>query len=449
MYIKNKKIFIFVSILLFIAFQTSCARNSTEKISDAAAPETEKREQITSPVTTPKNQAEITDNHSIYHLSSFKELNAEIFEPQESPLYNEINMLGKLLEPYFDPSNQHFVGESNKKFLENSLLYATNIDEPIPVEDLEKLVHLLFGFNEEDMKLISKYLSEFAENGIIERQYALCGLIKLLSTKYPLKLQEIGEKIELSNIISDIEQADEENRLSILEAHFIGFTDYTMQVSNSFRPTDPLSKGETISSFYRILANFGPPVPDTPQNPGNGKSSQFADEAYYIENIIEEYTSWEKTLNNSKKPKDQKKLEKFQKAKFILNSEDIGITGQVSLDNWAKILNETFEVAPENIEELISNEQGNILTFEVFSISVYKFPELYGYLKQQNITEKELNEAASRIAQFETARDTDIFTRLYVSGLIDGLYQIPGFTPQRPVNKTEALLMIKRIIEKM
>ena len=119
------------------------------------------------------------------------------------------------------------------------------------------------------------------------------------------------------------------------------------------------------------------------------------------------------------------------------------------MSNWAEILNETFEMDPESIEELLSDEQSNILTYEIFSISVYNLPELNRNLKLQNITDKELNEASNKIAQFETARDTDIFARLYVSGLIDGLYQIPGFTPQRPVNKTEALLMIKRLIEKI
>lgn len=445
MFIKYKRILTIIGIIFFLAFQTSCApQNYMENNMGTVKSDTVINEHtITDSIT------EVTENHSLDLHSSYIEIFSEKFEPEASSLYEEINMLGKLLTPYFDPENPHFVGESNKKFLENSLLYALNVNEPIIVEDLEKLVHLLFGFNEKDMKLIDKYLSDFAEDGIIERQYAFSGLMKLLSTKYPLQMQEIHEEIELSNVISDIEQADEANRLSILEAHCLGFTDYTMENENLFRPTDPLSKGEAISTIYHILVSFGPPVLDEAQTQENEVSPQTADEAYCVENIIEEYTSWERRLNSSKQSRDQKKLDKFLKAKYILNTENISPTGHVSLSNWAEILNETFEMDPESIEELLSDEQSNILTYEIFSISVYNLPELNRNLKLQNITDKELNEASNKIAQFETARDTDIFARLYVSGLIDGLYQIPGFTPQRPVNKTEALLMIKRLIEKI
>ncbi|NMA66076.1 MAG: hypothetical protein GX957_07520 [Clostridiaceae bacterium] len=428
--------------IMFLAFQTACASTFIEKSIDTVTTNNDSIEYITNHNT--DSNIEKTENHSLNVHTSYIEIFPEEFNPEASSLYEEINMLGKLLTPYLDPANPYFVGKSNTRFLENSLLYAANFDEPIDVEDLEKLIYLLFGFNTEDIQIIDEYLSSYAEQSIIERQYAFYGLMKLLSTKYPLQMQKIYEEVEVSDIISDIDKADEENRSYILEAHCLGFTDYTMEDVNVFRPTDPLTKGETISSIYRILANFEPPVLNSHQSQENDNmSNSSSDKAYCIENIVEEYTSWQKKLESSK---STEKLNKFLKAKLILSSNRIEANGQVSLTEWSKILNEVFEIDLKNVKELFLNEQANILTYEIFSISIFEFPELFGSLKQQNLTDKDFNEALSIIAQFETARDTDAFAKLYASGLIDGLYQIPGFTPQRPVTEIEALLLIKRLI---
>ncbi len=391
-------------------------------------------------------------------LSSYKE-NIVIAAVPEilSPLQNETDGLRYILGSYLNPHNSLFIGENNKEFLESSLLNSQSPYIPVTVENWEKIVQIIFSFEGNEKNFLKKYILDFATEDKIERQYAVSGLMNLLSLKYPLSLGGDNISLQKSEVISDLSDIDEVHRDLIREAFCLGFTDFSVDKDRLFRPSDYLSNGEAVSMLYRILSNLGIPVLEQTEASGEKqistdekKPSESDSDSFGIESILLEYNNYKTSLEKSNKASNKKRLEMLLLSEDIigLSSDELQlhtIDKPLSIEKWAKILEQVFGLNPEMINPYLSFETDGTLPYDIAAISIFKLSEkLVGY-DPRDATEKELMDARAAIPQFETARDTSKFAQMFSSGLLEGLYDIPGFTPQRPVNETEALLLVKRM----
>ena len=67
--------------------------------------------------------------------------------------------------------------------------------------------------------------------------------------------------------------------------------------------------------------------------------------------------------------------------------------------------------------------------------------------KPRDATAQEIDLARQAIHQFDTSEDISKFVQLFSSGMLEGIFELPGFTPKRPVNNSEAMLLIMRIVK--
>lgn len=443
-----KRAIVLLGLILVVTFLVSCHTNSNNKETNVEI-DSEKNSDIFSQNQALSDRADNLESHSANLHSSYIIVSSEEFTPELSPLYNEINALGELLIPYLDPENSYYVGIENADFIKDSLLYPDNVNDPIVLDDWAKLIQLLFKLENSHDYIINQYSSTMTTEKNIERQYAISVLMELLSQRYPLSLEKEQAEVDTSNIISDIDSVNQKERNLILKAHYLGFTDYTLDENNLFRPEDSLSKSEAISILCRILNNFGYPVLKTSSDSNEHFSDEQSQEAYSFENIFNECNLWVNNLNNSKSNKSIQKLEIYKKAEEIIYAQNSAtLHDHIPLDNWLKLLQLSMGV---DISKINSSafEKGSILTFDIAAISIFSCQELYSRLENITVTDKVINKVHDSISQIDTSSDTEKFAKMFASGLIDGLYQVPGFTPQRPVNKAEALLLVKRIIEKL
>lgn len=182
----------------------------------------------------------------------------------------------------------------------------------------------------------------------------------------------------------------------------------------------------------------------------NENLSENAPFAFSIESILLEYNEYKAALEKSNKSSGKKRLDMLKSAEEIIGihlNKYHTIDTPLDIVQWEKILSQVFGLEPTDFALSLDKETDGALSYDIAAISIMTSSrELLGY-DPRDATDKELEEARESIPQFDTARDTDKFAQMFSSGLLDGLYCIPGFTPQRPVSEIEALLIVKRIIE--
>ncbi len=372
-----------------------------------------------------------------------------------SPVQKEIERLSIILNPYFDENSPLFIGQENKKFIQNYISKPEAFLEPLSVTDWEKFIRILFFFQTEDDDLIQTHVTDFTADGKIKRQHALAGLMRLLSSRYSLSLGEDSESLKKSDEIVDIELVAETHRLPVRQAYCIGLADFTVEESKLFRPFDALTSGEALSMLYRIIDSLGPPVLNKEDAlkaaTAEPLSTAAINEGLPVEEIGKECQAYLDTLKKSGGSGSKKRLELLTKAEEIINIDyDYeGLIMPIDLEQWRQILHEVFNIELEVIEPYLAYETGGTLPYDVAAISIFKLSFLYGGYESKDASAEELEQARTAIPQFDTARDASKFAQMFTVGLLEGLYQIPGFTPQRPVSKSEALLLIKRMVEDM
>lgn len=393
-------------------------------------------------------------------LMSYKEnVGTESTTELSSPLEKEATGLKYILRSYLDMDSVYFIGDENKYFLEYSLIANQNPFLPISAENWEKAIRIIFSFDDSNKQEIKMYIHDFVKNDKIERQYAVSGLMKLLSLRYGISLGSDDASIQKSEIIPDLDEIDEKHQYLVRQAYCLGFTDFSVDKGKLFRPFDYLSYGETVSMLYRILSNLGLPgseqanrelnaqVPVIETSPADDTSSSGS---YSIEGILLEYNEYKADLRSSSKSSSKKRLEMLHLAESIIGINLDGlhaIDRPLGADIWAKILDQVFGLEYEDIDSYLSVSTDGTLPYDIAAISIMKASnKLLGY-GPRDADEKELEEARAAIPQFDTARDDSKFAQMFSSGLLEGLYTIPGFTPQRPVSEIEALLLVKRITE--
>lgn len=374
-----------------------------------------------------------------------------------SPIEKETDGLRYILEPYFNKDNDLFIGYENKKFLESNLLENQYPYLPVSAENLERILQIIFSFNDSDKQVLKTYINEFSKVDKIERQYAVYIIMKLLPSKYPVYVDGSSCNLQKSEVISDLDDIDGNCQELVRQAFCLGFTDFSVEKNLHFRPFDSLNNAETISMLYRILSNLGLPASNQSEEPGgrqmpadNENLSENAPFAFSIESILLEYNEYKAALEKSNKSSGKKRLDMLKSAEEIIGihlNKYHTIDTPLDIVQWEKILSQVFGLEPTDFALSLDKETDGALSYDIAAISIMTSSrELLGY-DPRDATDKELEEARESIPQFDTARDTDKFAQMFSSGLLDGLYCIPGFTPQRPVSEIEALLIVKRIIE--
>lgn len=379
-------------------------------------------------------------------------------EEYPSPLKKELDGLRYVLKPYLSAGNELFIGNYDKEYIENYFLNPDTSNLAMPATDWERVVRLLLVFDDENCQYVKTNITDYTIDDKIERKYALAGLMNLLALRYPLSLDADNEELQKSIVITDLETIEEKHKLLIRKAYCLGFTDFSVDETRLFRPDAFLNRGEAISMFYRIFTNLGLPsanpddsmvINDTVNTTKDTSSSDQTQEVYSVEDIISEYYYYKNSLLKSKKTADITKLEMLYRAEKILDIDNRSQFSRNTLDinTWIFILSEVFELENEQVKACIPNNKYNILTYDVAAISIFEFPNLTGEEKPGDVDEKELIAAREAIPQFDTAEDISRFARMFSSGILEGIHKIPGFTPKRPVNNAEALLIIMRIVK--
>ncbi len=400
---------------------------------------------------------DITISSNSELLYSYKKNSATITaEEYSSPLKKELDGLRYILSPYISVGNNLFIGSDNKEFIENYFINPDISNLAMPASDWERVVRLLLAFDDKNCSSIKTYITDYAVEDKIERKYALAGLMNLLALRYSLSLDTDNEELQKSIIITDIETVEEEHKLLISKAFSLGFTDFSVDESRLFRPNAYLNRGEAISMFYRIFTNLGLPstkqedpiiISDTVNSFEDTSSLNQTQEAFCVEDTINEYYDYKNSLLKSKKTADKTKLEMLHRAEEVLDVDKNTHFSKNTLDinTWIYILSEVFKIENEQLRACIPYNK--ILTYDIVAISIFEFSNLTGEEEPRDADEKELIAAREAIPQFDTAEDIRKFARVFSSGLLEGIYKMPGFTPKRPVNNAEAMLLIMRIVK--
>jgi len=389
-------------------------------------------------------------------LSSYKNNSSNVSaEEYSSPLKKELDGLKYILIPYLSVDNDLFIGNDDKEFIENYLLNYDTSSLSMSAADWERAVRILLAFKDKDSSFVKTYITDYITEDKIMREHAMAGLMHLLALRYPVSLEPDDEDIKKSVVITDLDRVGEENKALISKAFRLGFTDFSVDKSRAFRPNAFLTRGEAISMFYRIFTNLGLPVskqvdPDAEVNITEDKSTlNQTHGAYSVEDILSEYFDYRESLEKSKEKDDKTKLEMLNRAENIL---DIDYESQFSkadmdINTWVYILTEVFETDCQQIKSSVIYGKDNTLTYDIAAISIFDFTNLTDDNKTVDVSEEELIAARQAIPQFDTAEDIYSFALMYSSGMLEGICKIPGFTPKRPVNYSEALLLIMRIVK--
>ncbi|MGI6083979.1 MAG: hypothetical protein ACOYIF_00880 [Acetivibrionales bacterium] len=408
---------------------------------------------------TENNEPEICISSNTEFMTSRKDDSSQTMSEEYSPpIKNELEGLKYVLSPYLSPSNDLFIGDEDKNFIENSFLNPENINLYISASDLEKVVKITLSFDDDHKWRIKEFITNFSYEDKIERQYAVSGLMNLLALRYPLSLEMETEDIQKSNVMADLSNVDEKHRSLVCKAYRLGFTDFTVDKCRMFRPADYLNHGEAISMLYRIFINLGIPGAEKPafidneEPPIPTEDNYITDqqqEAYSVENIYSEYRDYKNSLEKTKSAANSKRIKMLNQAEEILAMAYESQTDKNILDinTWINILNKVFGLDTEEINAHISFSTDSTLTYDIVAVSIFEFPYLMGGKKTRDANEQELAAARVAIQQFDTAADISKFAQFYFSGLLKGIYELPGFTPKRPVNDAEAMLIIMRIVK--
>lgn len=401
-------------------------------------------------------EAGISSNAEL--LTSYKNStnNVTIVE-YSSPLKQELEGLRYVLTPYLATDNNLFIGDENKTYIENYLLNPDTSDLTLNAADWERVVRLLFAFDDDDRMYIKTYITDFTFKDRIERQYAVAGLMNLLPLRYSLSLDTDSEDLKESIVITDLDTVEDGYKSLISMAFRFGFTDFSVDSSRLFRPNDYLNRGEAISMFYRIFINLGLPSAKEEESIAKQDTSDSPEEisiynqqqAFSVEDLFDEYRDYKDSLLISEGTADKAKLEMLIQVEELLKIHSYAqISNEaLNIDKWIEIMSQVFKINTDEIKAYITCSTDNTLTYDIAAKSIFEFPYLMGGDKPRDASEKELTAAREAIPQFDTAEDISKFAQMFSSGILEGIYKIPGFTPKRPMNNAETLLLIMRIVK--
>lgn len=439
--VGNTSILIILIIIISVLFITSCS-SKFSILGDKSDDE----------------EAGISISSNAELLSSYKNSTSNVTTVEySSPLKQELEGLRYILIPYLVTDNNLFIGDENKIYIENYLLNPDTTDLTLNAADWERVVRLLLAFDDDDRIHIKKNITDLTFNDRIERQYAVAGLMNLLPLRYSLSLDTDSEDLKKTIVLNDLETVEEDYKSLISTAFRFGFTDFSVDSSRLFRPNAYLNRGEAISMFYRIFINLGLPgvkeeesiVKQDTSDSQVEISTNNQQHAFSVEDLFDEYRDCKDSLSMSKVTADKGKLEMLNQAEDLL---DIHSYAQISndainVDKWIEIMSKVFKINTDEIKAYITCSTDNTLTYDIAAKSIFMFPYLMGGDKPRDASEKELNAAREAIPQFDTAEDISKFAQMFSSGILEGIYKIPGFTPKRPMNNAETLLLIMRIVK--
>lgn len=405
-------------------------------------------------------EANISISSNADLLTSYKNSTDKVTTVEySSPLKKELEGLRYVLSPYLVIEDDLFIGYENKDYIEKYFLNPDTSNLSMNATDWEIVVRLLFAFDDKDCPSIKAYITDYAFEDKIERQYAVAGLMNLLPLRYSLSLDTDSEDMQKSIVITDLEYVGEEHKSLICKAFHFGFTDLSVDSSRLFRPNAYLNRGEAISMFYRIFTNLGLPgakyddsiVRQDTANSPEEISILNQQQAYCVEDFFNEYREYKDSLLKNEGATNKARLEMLTKAEELLK---INFYTQISnetlnIDKWIEIVSQVFKINTEEIKTYITCSTDNTLTYDIAAKSIFEFSYLMGNDKPRDASEEELAAAREAIPQFDTAEDISKFAQMFSSGILEGIYKIPGFTPKRPVNNAEALLLIMRIVKEL
>lgn len=284
--------------------------------------------------------------------------------------------------------------------------------------------------------------------------------MKLLTLKYPLTLEDNNENLKKSDAIEDMTSIEPANQILVRQAYCLDFTDYTVNRDLRFRPTELLSHSEAVSMIAHVLDHFGPPVVEPAEeitalaeeapSPSPGDESEELDRM----SLYEEIQTYRDKLKKSGSQASKRKAELLELAQHILGAsseafETDAMDSPVSVKEWKMVFEQCFSIKMDDISPYISHESGDLLTYDMAAISIIQLSAQTGTAGTQEASDEELENARLSIPQFETARDISKLALMHARGFLDGICTMPGFTPQRPVHRAEAMLLVKRLFESM
>ncbi len=433
-----------ISILLYtliIAFMAvSCSPNTTELIDEPNLQDPE---------------INVSDSDEL--LSFYKGNSVNSVIPDEStPLKKEIEGLIYIIEPSLNSKSNYFIGNENKEYIEEKFLYPDNTYFLMTVGDWNKVISVLFTAGTNEDVSIMKYLPGYKDSDLLSRQDAISSLINLLASIPSITIEEDTSAMQKSYVLSDLEEVSEEKQLLIRNAFCLGFTDLNVESTKTFQPNNYLNRNDSVSILYRVFSNLGFPITTLPQDDNlslitETEPTLYSEELFSIEKIYNEYNTYMDDLTKRGKSADKKRIDMLNKADSILTKDaEIELhTPVLSKEKFIRILHEVFGLEQEEIDIFLTYDTGDAISFDSAAIVIFTSSNLLGQATPKEATNKELEEARALIPQFDTAIDVNTLSQMLSSGLLNGIYQIPGFTPKRPVSNTEALILVKRIIESM
>jgi hypothetical protein len=424
---------------LIVALQAvSCSPSTTELLND-----------------TNQHTPDIKVNNSEDLLSFYKENVNSVSPDDSSPQMKETEGLIYILEASFDSQSDIFIGNENKEYLVENYLFPENKYFFMTAGEWNKIISILFSAGDNSISA-RNYLSGYMENDLINRQDAVSSIMKVLASIPSITIEEDASALHKSYVLTDLDDLSEENQLLIRNAYCLGFTDLNIDSAKKFRPNDYLSRNDSVSILYRIFSNLGFPINKLTQNEDPSAATDTepggnSEELYSLEHIYTEYNNYLDNLFKRGKSSDKKKINMLNKAESILTkSTEIGSSSPVlSKENFTRLLSEVFGLDQKEVDQYLIHETDDAISFDGLAIIVFNSPKLLGQATPEEASQKALDEARAIIPQFDTAQDADSLSHMLSTGLINGIHEIPGFTPQRPVTNAEALIVIKRIVENM
>lgn len=361
----------------------------------------------------------------------------------------ELDGLKKFISPYLTSESELFAGKESVSILNQYVLNSSLLDEPIPVSHLETLIRCAFYFRQDDEsnQFIKMYLTDFNEDGFISREAATAGMMKLISARYPISLGGNAEDFIASDAITDLNECEDRFEFLIRQAFCEGLTDQTVDASLNFRPKDSLSYGEAVSMVYRVLSKYG--LYEPVQNPSPDSDNALSDGS--IEWMQNECADYYQKLQSDNQDSAVNKMNILKKAEGIIEPGSTleSWNQPMEIEKWQSVLCDALGLNRDEVLTYTTLGQDSIFSWDIAAISIFKLGFKLNAFDIRDATEPEIESARAAVNNFDSAMDISKFAQMYASGILSGICEDPGFSPNVAVSRGETLLLVKRIVEHM
>lgn len=179
---------------------------------------------------------------------------------------------------------------------------------------------------------------------------------------------------------------------------------------------------------------------ESASEPGSEKSWMRSECEDYYEMLVSSATQ-----------QDLKRIEQLKTAESILEPGPLPEDGNapLELDRWQRTLNEALGIDMDEVLNYTALSSSEFLTYDTAAISLFKLGFIINAFEIRDATEDEIAEARRLVPRLNEAMDISKFSQMVSSGLIRGISQMEGFSPQSPVTREEAMLLIKRVVERI